>query len=345
MRYPMNMALRLPPSATPHRIGRFYTGRPSWRTRLRALRRRLRERALPLNDEEQLLCAAQELRREQRAADGEQEPVRAMRIVRSLPLVFLAADGCTTFSYGRALKNASSSVLYMLLQVSGEAAYYPWDERKHFWRRQRVPGMPLEDKANDALIAVNEAQIALHQYAPLLYYEQPVHPVPDIRFCAVRDPVERFVSAYQQLIFDPYREAHGNEEEHTITRDAKNQTQERQQLLEIDRFIAMKEAENPTHEDGDRHFRSQKWFLGCPNYYTHIFSVRQMEEIRDFLAELAQKPLVLPTINRTRRKQKFLAAHPSTRALNFTMPPLTAKQRARIQTLYAEDYEAFGKYF
>ena len=134
----MKTAAPLSLPAMAHRVGRFYTGRPSWRTGLRRLRRRLGERALPLSEEEWLLDAAQMLRREWRAADRKKEPMRALRIMHPLPVVFLAADGRTTFRYRKALKNASSSVLYMLLQISGEAAYYPWDERKHFWLIQRI---------------------------------------------------------------------------------------------------------------------------------------------------------------------------------------------------------------
>ena len=341
--------------ALTQRIGRFYTGRPSWRTGLRGLRRRLGKRALPLSDEERLRKLARVMRRKRRAGGEQTEPVRALRIVRPLPLVFLAADGRTTFRYGRALKNASSSVLYMLLQITGEAAYYPWDERKHFWLMRRRIWRPrvLEKRSgirfkqhirDDERLIINDEQMRLHQYAPLRYYEQPVHPLPDIRFCLVRDPVERFVSAYQQLVIDSYRVAYGERKRFSKLR-AQGGGQNRRRLLDIDRFIAAKEAEDLTREDSDRHFRSQKWFLGCPDYYTHIFSVLQLEEVHAFLSELMQKPLGFPSINRLHRKQQILAMHPATRQLDFTMPPLTAKQRQRIENLYAEDYQAFGRYF
>ena len=352
---PMNVAAPLPVSATTHRVGRFYSGRPSWRTGLRVLRRRLGARALPLSDEERLLGAARALRREWCAGRGGQEPVRALRFVRPLPLVFLAADGRTTFRYGQAPKNASSSVLYMLLQITGEIAYYPWDEGKHFWNIQRVwrkhaPAQCIrtmgEQKTGEAAsLVINEEQIRLHQYAPMPFYLQQVHPLPDIRFCLVRDPVERFVSACQHLIFARSRKARRKEDKHSRASGAAAQTQNQKPMPDIDGFIAAIEAEKAAHKTGNQHFRSQKWFLGCPEYYTHVFAVRQLKEIRSFLAELTQKSLALPNINRTRRKREMLAAHPDTRDLGFTMPPLTAQQKRRIETLYAEDYQAFGRYF
>ena len=347
-------------SATTHRIGRFYTGRPSWRTGLRRLRRRLGERALPLSEEERLLDAAQTLRR----AGGTQAPVQALRLVRPLPRVFLAADGRTTFRYGKVPKNASSSVLYMLLQMTGEAAYYPWDERKHFWLIRRIwqervwePCIKARFKQHiekSARLTINDEQMRLHQYARSFPYAgPPITPLPDIRFCLVRDPVERFVSAYRQMTFRPYRLAYGREEgaEQKTPRRAKlaqrlqADAQERKRMPDIDGFIAAKETEKAAQKPGNIHFRAQKWFLGRPEYYTHIFSVRQLREVRDFLSELTQKPLVLPNINRTRRKKKILAAHPAARDLDFTLPPLTAQQKRRIETLYAEDYRLFGRYF
>ena len=338
----MQIVAPLPSTATAYRVGRFYTGRPSWRTRLRTLRRRLGERTLPLNDEEWLMDAARTLRRQRRAANVRQEPVRALRLVRRLPLVFLAADGRTSFRYERAPKNASSSVVYMLMQITGEADYYPWDEGKHMFGGERVLGIAVREKENGAKpkkpvknkIILNEQQLELHQYASRFYYQQPVHPQPDIRFCLVRDPVERFVAACQGLMFKPYRDASRNGAELRC-----------QPSSDINVYIAHAEKQKQGRGEGWRVLRSQKWFLGRAEHYTHIFAVRQLARVRDFLSELTQKPLTLPNINRTRRKQKFFVSHPAMRGLNLTMPPLTAGQRRRIENLYAADYEAFGKYF
>ncbi len=326
-----------------HRIGRFYTGRPSWRTRLRSLRRRLGNASLPLSEEEHLIKVKQQLLAENRSAGDCEDTIHALRLVWRLPRVMLAADGQTTFRYVKALKNASTTILNLLLEMSGEAAWHSWDEggyqKKHLrppipLRRVQIPG-----QKGRASVSINDYHSRFHDFymrAKLFARE----PYADIRFCVVRDPVERFVSALTQIQLMSLHEARALPRLTSASIDA--------WLDRMTDFYSVAGGGESVQDERegmsalDPHLLRQIFFLGCDaGYYTHIFSTRRPQEFHEFLSDLAGKPLSTFAINSLARRQKILRAQ----GMSLEQPHLTPAQRRRVEGIYAEDYRVFGRWF
>ncbi len=331
-----------------HRIGRFYTGRPSWRTRLRALRRRLGDASLPLSEEEWLMQVAHRLK-ERKC----KEPVYALRIAYPLPRVLLAADGKTTVQYKQAPKNGSTSLLNLFLELTGEAAYRDWRETDHWFHR---PSYYLQGfkkfRGRRIFVTVNEKCIGVNTYMPRDFFSP--EPCADIRFCVVRDPVERFLSSVEQFQITFFRD---RQRLPTINGDV------------IDAWLDMMKAvydtlgqDSTSSQSGIKSeikkvsaqtgfaslnqypffaFRQTEFLGHDASWYTHIFSLRDLAPAHKLLSELAGKPLSAFHANSSGERQQVYVA----RGLKLVRPQLTPAQRRKIEAAYAEDYRVFGRWF
>ena len=344
-----------------HRIGRFYTGQPSWRTRLRSLRRRLGDGSLPLSEEEQLIEARKYILAEERAEGARDEPVRALRIAYPLPPVLLAADGKTTVRYVKALKNASTTILNLLLEMTGEAAWHSWDAEAHLMAKS-PPQHMIVRKANGRqeiisarefdlkrrqgefeplhtpVVARNEQRPRLHGYMRARPFT--FEPYADIRFCVVRDPVERFLSGLNQFSIIALQKKKNLS---AVTSTGIDELAGR-----MEDFYAATAATRLAKKDyfaigiRKRHFVRQIDFLGKDaGYYTHIFSTRRPQEFHAFLSDLAGRRLSPFDANSLVSRQKLLRP----RGLSLERPQLTPAQRRKVEDLYAEDYRVFGRWF
>ncbi len=342
-----------------HRIGRFYTGRPSWRTQLRALRRRLGNASLPLSEEEQLIAARAHLvedgaaRGATPAARAATPPIHAVRMVHPLPRVLLAADGKTTFRYLRAPKNASTNTIHLLLEITGEAAYRRWSDEGHLFQTEESALRRFTSAdGQQPFVTTNDNVIAIHYYMARELFSPEPHA--DIRFCVVRDPVERFVSGLNQFqttfwrregkmptvtdtLIDTWLD--------TMTRfyetcgSLKGVTRGELMRKMQDFYARAAPALPPSHH---KIWFRQSEFLGHDvGWYTHIFSLRRPGELHAFLSELAGKPLSSFSANSSRSREQMF----HTRGLSLERPQLTAAQRRKVEAMYAEDYRVFGRWF
>jgi len=128
-----------------------------------------------------------------------------------------------------------------------------------------------------------------------------------VRFCVVRDPVERFISAFANR----------------ATREKEIQT--------IEDFINNFDYYFWKHQNIESHFAPLVFNYGLdPSLYTNIYNINQMSEIKKMLESYSG---TLPDIafNKTEDSVK--------QALS-----LTNDQVAFIKKKYAIDYEVFGKW-
>jgi len=131
-----------------------------------------------------------------------------------------------------------------------------------------------------------------------------------VRFCVVREPVERFISGFTNRAL---------KEE-----DIKD--------LTVDRFIDNFDYYFAKYQNIYTHFAPQVFSYGhYPNLYTHIYNTKQMPEVKKML-ESYSGPLPEIFINKTTDEVKQTIK-------------LTDEQIAFIKKKYAIDYEVFGKWF
>jgi len=343
-----------------HRIGRFYSGRPSWRTRLRSLRRRLGDGSLPLSEEEELIEVLRYLRNRERRKGKPGKPIQSLRFAWPLPPVLLATDGRTSFRYFKVLKNASTTIINLLLEITGEAAYHT---RGGEGRLLKALSKRSSQGCNPhwGPVVINTHRMHIHPYRPAVPFAP--HPYADIRFCVVRDPVERFVSGLNQVQAEIFRRTGHLPLTRSSTfvdewldamtafyatvdsrRGAQGNESETLELSSYQLGWGIQEAEDTTRAVHwvNRHFFRQTWFLGKEaGYYTHIFSTRRPHEFHALLSDLAGKRLSSLDANSRARQRKILRA----RGLSYTPRQLSAAQRRKIEALYADDYRVFGRWF
>lgn len=122
---------------------------------------------------------------------------------------------------------------------------------------------------------------------------------PEICFCIVRDPVKRFLSAYQNSHFMGYIKSVDQ-----LINDWDNLMIEKPFLFQ--------------------HFRSQTSFYGSNKFiYTHIFQHENMQEVKQFLEELSGK---------------FLPDLKLQQSGKINTHSLTTKQEEWVRNKYREDY-------
>ncbi len=296
-----------------NRVALVHTGQPSWRTRLRRAWRRAWP-SLPKSDEEILveMCLASKFGH----MDWPREPMPGFRLLKPLPKCMLAADGKTSFRYFKVQKAACTSVVRMLMESCGRRG----DLDKSTPLRKRARKVPYAYDDEPALIVALKG--AGWHREPFFCRYKPFAPEPhaDIRFCVVRDPVVRFQAAFDEVVVK--RRVH-----QSITME--------QFLHEMEQTAEAATRDRSDYRVGgfarDMHFRPQHFSLGeNAGYFTHIFNLHQLPQLRDLLSELAGEEI--PLIHANAR-----AGHQKTE--------LTAEQKKRVAALYARDYEIFGRWF
>lgn len=94
----------------------------------------------------------------------------------------------------------------------------------------------------------------------------------DYRFCIIRDPVQRFVSGYSNRVLH-----FGDTPE-----------------VGFDEFVENFSHYYTTYPRIKHHFLPQVFFIGKkPEYFTNIFWITEMEDVRDFLSSISGKDIIL----------------------------------------------------
>ena len=151
------------------------------------------------------------------------------------------------------------------------------------------------------------------------WYPKPFHPRKhaDIRFCVLRQPIDRFLSAVAYL-----RRRYG---------EAKRQSP--QESLEK-RITELENAQSGGADKAlklDIHLKPHIQYLGRdPAYYTHIFRMGEWQRLQHFLSDWLGAPVRLPHHNQTKDEERA---------------QLTPAQKQKVEAFYAEDYQIWGKYF
>jgi len=125
----------------------------------------------------------------------------------------------------------------------------------------------------------------------------------DIKFCIMRDPVDRFLSAYLNRIV--YYQAIP--------------------FVDFDDFVDNFSKYSKVNADVHHHFRPQVDFIGhSPSYYNRIFLFNEMPCVCEFLSEIMGKPIKLEHKQVTRGGEK---------------PIPTESQIDSIKSFYEDDYK------
>ena len=134
----------------------------------------------------------------------------------------------------------------------------------------------------------------------------------DIKFCIVREPVSRFLSAYSNRVV--------NTDEWNIP------------FVELNEFID--NFHNNHYKSNERihhHFRPQVDFIGPdPNYYDRVFFLDEMSLVSEFLSEIMGKTIKL---------EKLQTVDSSKNPSWFKKPIPTKTQINSIKSFYEDDYK------
>lgn len=139
-------------------------------------------------------------------------------------------------------------------------------------------------------------------------YENPTHDQ-KIRFCIIRDPVEKFVSAFtNRILFHRKPQV-----DITITDFINN----------FDNLLKQK-----LYKDAEIHFTTQVHYIGkTPNIYTHIFDIKELDKLKTLLQNTTGT--VLPDLHLQKSG-------------NIEKPKLTEEQVQWVKNKYRIDYEVYG---
>ncbi len=237
-----------------------------------------------------------------------------------------AADG-RSYRWFPVLKNGYSSILHMLTVLHGA--------------RERYSGRPLPGE-RDETCKIEPVEISILGRTETVEYPRAfmfhfllaeafcAHPRADIRFCVLRHPLDRFVSVYRN---------------HVLRARFRPVAHPYKKLLSPDAFCAELEKEwddRPWEGEAknirgafdyawDMHLWPQHFFLGRDaSYFTHIFTFADLSRIPEFLSELHRQ-----------RVKKMARVHKSG---SMPMPHLSASLRRRVEALYKDDMEIFGRH-
>ena len=144
------------------------------------------------------------------------------------------------------------------------------------------------------------------------YYDTSNHPV---RFCMVRDPVDRFLSGYTNRVV--YHQ--------DIQKEVKNIP-----VPNVDEFIERFDYFCDICPVVNNHFKSQVHFYKKDSkHFTHIFNFKQFNEVKVLLEQIGN--IELPNLHLQRSK-------------GLQKPVLSDSQVEWIKNKYKEDYEVYGSY-
>ena len=132
-----------------------------------------------------------------------------------------------------------------------------------------------------------------------------------IRFCIIRDPVERFISGYTNRVL--YHKNLDNKE-----------------TISLDEFIEKYHTIVNTNMIIDVHFKPQCHFYGLkPEIFTHIFNMNQMDEIKNLIEQETGKQLPMLKLQQSG---------------DYAKPKITQEQEKWIKDLYKQDYDVYSQW-
>lgn len=136
-----------------------------------------------------------------------------------------------------------------------------------------------------------------------------------IRFCIVRDPVDRFMSAFTNRVLFHKRIPNINP---NITFD--------------EFFDTLEERINtPQYDNFKKHVEPLTYFLGKdPTFYNYIFNIREISKVKDLIEKIYG--VTLPNLHLQKSG-------------NIEKPKPSAHQIEWIKNRYKMDYEVYGNWF
>lgn len=144
-----------------------------------------------------------------------------------------------------------------------------------------------------------------------------------IRFCVIRDPVDRFLSAFTDRIRKNPNWAYLRET--TVSEFLGN--------IDDPKYTSSEDVLPLTFEaykDAKFHTKPLVHFLGKnSSYYTHIFNINQIGEVKKLIEENSGVKLPELVLNKMQP---------------FEAPPLSLEEIDQIKKRYKEDYDIYGKW-
>lgn len=141
-------------------------------------------------------------------------------------------------------------------------------------------------------------------------YDCPTHSQ-KIRFCIIRDPVEKFLSAFTNRIL-----FHKKPNVNITIADF------------INNFDSLIHQKN--YKDAEIHFTTQVHYIGKnPDLYTHIFDIKNLNQVKNLLE--IHTNIKLPDLHLQKSG-------------SIQKPVLTEDQVQWIKNKYSVDYEVYGKW-
>lgn len=167
----------------------------------------------------------------------------------------------------------------------------------------------------------------LHQVWPGLFFDDypETAKAMDHRITIVRNPLKRFLSAYQNRVHH-----HGE----LSQAKAGNRLKELDLKPDpsLDEFIDHLDLYRKAHSSIAHHTQPMTDFLGQdPTYFTHIYNMQQLEEMAADINAIMGTSVTLPHLQRTHRAK-------------LQPDDLSETQRRKLRNFYAKDFEIFTDY-
>ena len=198
-------------------------------------------------------------------------------------------------AYYHAPKCGSRTILGWIAILESPEIYtkYP------IWFRKSSPGKPIYHEIRNRIKIVSKKFVVTCN-----------HPV---RFCIIRNPVDRFLSGYTNRII--------------FHRDLNQLNIEPPSVSD---FIKNFDYYNKVSHSTKIHFQPQEYFYGKDlNLYTHIFNFKQFGDVKKLLETVGNATLPDLHLQQSGDLQK---------------PVLTEAETEWVKNLYKVDYELYGKY-